>query len=245
MSEIKDYIDNTLKSEYNFLRVLSETSTTTLKLYENKRTHKRLVYIASRLRNDEVFRALRGVRTRGYTPQVFEVSGEEDALYVLEEFIEGETLSDCLMQERSFTKTQIIDYLIDICTALEMIHALKIVHRDIKPENIILTKDKAVLIDFSAAKMITNKSADTVNLGTAGFAAPEQYGISQSLPTADIYALGVLANILLLGVHPTSSVPKGYLGGIIRKCTQTQTAKRYQNATQLKKALLRAKRIGI
>ena len=56
-------------------------------------------------------------------------------------------------------------------------------------------------------------------------------------------ALGVLANILLLGVHPTSDMPGGYLGKIIQKCTQTQTSKRYQSAEQLKKALLRAKKV--
>ena len=243
MSDIKQYIDDALASDYTFVQELSKTSIHTLKLYENKNIHKRLVLIESKHRNDEVFRALRGVRTQGYTPQIYEVASEEDALYVLEEYIEGEPLSEYLMQDKQLPKERVIDILIDICEALSILHGLQIVHRDIKPENIVLTVQKACLIDFSAAKMISGKSTDTINLGTAGFAAPEQYGISQSLPTADIYALGVLANILLLGVHPTAEVPGGYLGKIIQKCTQTQTAKRYQSAEQLKKALLRAKKI--
>ena len=242
MSDIKQYIDEALASEYTFLQELSKTSIHTLKLYENKSTHRRLVLIESKHRNDEVFRALRGVRTHGYTPQVYEVASEEKALYVVEEYVEGEPLADYLMQDKLLPKERVIDVLIDLCNALTILHSLQIVHRDIKPENIVLTAQKACLIDFSAAKMITNKSTDTVNLGTAGFAAPEQYGVSQSLPTADIYALGVLANILLLGVHPTSDMPGGYLGKIIQKCTQTQTSKRYQSAEQLKKALLRAKK---
>ena len=243
MSDIKQYIDDALASDYTFVQELSKTSIHTLKLYENKNIHKHLVLIESKHRNDEVFRSLRGVRTQGYTPQIYEVASEEDALYVLEEYIEGEPLSEYLMQDKQLSKERVIDILIDICEALSILHGLQIVHRDIKPENIVLTTQKACLIDFSAAKMISGKSADTINLGTAGFAAPEQYGVSQSLPTADIYALGVLANILLLGVHPTAEVPGGYLGKIIQKCTQTQTAKRYQSAEQLKKALLRAKKI--
>ncbi len=242
MSDIKQYIDKALESDYSFIKTLSETSINNLKLYKNNNNRKKIVLIESKYRNDEVFRALRGIRTDGYTPQIFEVASEDDYLYVLEEYIDGKPLSSYLLQESSLPKSRIIEILIDICTALEIIHSYNIVHRDIKPENIIITPGRACLIDFSVAKMISNKSADTVNLGTAGFAAPEQYGVTQSLPTADIYAFGVLANILFLGVHPTSSIPKGHIGRIIKKCTQTQTSKRYQSAGELKKKLLRAKK---
>lgn len=242
MSDIKKYIDEIIESDYSFINTLSDTSINTLKLYENNNTHKKIVLIESLYRNDEVFRTLRGIRTKGYTPQIYEVSSEEDSLYVLEEYIEGKPLSAYLLRDDELPKTQILDILIDVCSALEIIHSYNIVHRDIKPENIIVNNVRACLIDFSVAKMISNKSSDTINLGTAGFAAPEQYGVTQSLPTADIYAFGVLANILFLGEHPTSSIPKGYIGKIIKKCTQTQTSKRYQNATQLKKALLRARK---
>ncbi|MBR0413905.1 MAG: serine/threonine protein kinase [Clostridia bacterium] len=244
MSDIKEYIDKTLQEEYTYLKTLSETSINTLKLYQHNSSGKKLVTIESKYRNDEVFRALRGLNTHGYTPRIYEVASEEDFLFVLEEFIEGEPLSDYLTGKKELSKPQIVDILIDLCTALEILHSYKIVHRDIKPENVIIGKENACLIDFSVAKMISNKSADTVSLGTAGFAAPEQYGVAQSQPTADIYALGVLANILILGKHPTSGVPKGYLGSIIKKCTNIQTSKRYQSAGELKKALLKVKKIS-
>lgn len=79
------------------------------------------------------------------------------------------------------------------------------VHRDIKPENIILRGSQAVLIDFDAARLHKPEhEADTQILGTTGFAAPEQYGLSQSDIRTDIYSLGVLINVMLTGNTPQS-----------------------------------------
>ena len=50
---------------------------------------------------------------------------------------------------------------------------------------------------------------DTQILGTTGFAAPEQYGLSQSDGRTDIYALGVLLNIMLTGEHPSRRLASG------------------------------------
>lgn len=76
-----------------------------------------------------------------------------------------------------------------------------IVHRDIKPSNIILTEGgRIVLIDLNAARLDDKKSShDTQLIGTAGFAAPEQYGFAASSPRADLYAAGILMRVLLTG----------------------------------------------
>ena len=126
-----------------------------------------------------------------------------------------------------------------LCDALDVIHKAGIIHRDIKPENVIITKnDNAVLIDFSIARKISAKSnSDTDNLGTIGYAAPEQYGISQSGIETDIYSLGVLLNIMLVGKHPAVSLPKGAVKRIIKKATSTQIAERYKNVKKIKREL--------
>ncbi|MBQ9531400.1 MAG: serine/threonine protein kinase [Eubacterium sp.] len=237
MSEIKDYIDTALNSEYTKVRTLRDTSVNTIYCYEKNDTGQMLVFIKSANRNDEVFRKLKNVNTVPFIPRIYEVSSEDDFLYVLEEFIEGKSLADYFSEFRQFSIGEVKSILFDLCDALQILHGLGIVHRDIKPENVIIRNGKACLIDLSIAKLINPSGNDTRYLGTAGYAAPEQYGISQSLPTADIYALGVLANILITGTHPTSSVPKGRIGRIIKKCTNIQTAKRYQSAAELKKAL--------
>lgn len=239
MSELKDYIDIALENEYEKLSVLSETSVNRLTLYRHIKSGKRLVAIRSGYRNDDVFIKLKSLNTGGCTPMIYEVCSEEDFLYVLEEYVDGTPLSEHLTSAAEIDERDVRKYLIDLCSALEIIHSLGIVHRDIKPENVIIRDGRACLIDFSVAKVISYRKTDTMNLGTAGYAAPEQYGIAESLPTTDIYALGVLANILLTGEHPTTKIPGGKMGRIIRKCTDIQISKRYQSAEELKKQLQR------
>ena len=237
MSEIKDYIDTALKNEYTKTKVLRDTSVNTIECYEKNDTAQKVVLIRSAYRNDEVFRKLKGIDTMSFLPMIYEVTSEDNYLYVLEEYIEGMSLADYMLADKLFSKSEIKSILDNLCDALQILHGLGIVHRDIKPENVIIRNGSACLIDLSIAKLINPNGSDTKYLGTAGYAAPEQYGISQSLPTADIYALGVLANILTIGTHPTSAVPKGRIGRIIKKCTDIQTAKRYQSAYELKRAL--------
>ncbi len=79
---------------------------------------------------------------------------------------------------------------------------------------------KAVLIDFDAARL--HKPAcenDTVVLGTTDFAAPEQYGLSQSDARADIYSLGVLMSVMLTGEFPFRRLASGRLGQTVQRCT--------------------------
>ena len=237
MSEIKDYIDRSLKSEYKELKILNETSVNKLVLYQHIYSGEKLVLIRSGYRNDEVFRKLKSMNTDGYTPVIYEVCSEDDYLYIIEEYVEGKTLSGYLENSEDLSEKDIIKYIKDLCCALEILHSLGIVHRDVKPENVIIRNGKACLIDFSVAKAINYSRKDTMSLGTAGYAAPEQYGITESNPATDIYALGVLANILITGEHPTTKIPGGKIGRIIRKCTDIQISKRYQSAQELKKQL--------
>ncbi len=238
MSEIKDYIDTALSTEYTKTRTLRDTSVNTIECYEKNDTGEKIIFIKSAYRNDEVFRKLKNVNTMSFIPMIYEVSSEDDFLYVLEEYIEGKSLADHISEFHQFSTNEVKSILCDLCDALQILHGYGVIHRDIKPENVIIRNGKACLIDLSIAKLINPNGSDTKYLGTAGYAAPEQYGISQSLPTADIYALGVLANIITTGTHPTSAVPKGRIGRIIKKCTDIQTAKRYQSAYELKKAVL-------
>lgn len=78
-----------------------------------------------------------------------------------------------------------------------------------------------MLLDLSIARMISEKEEkDTATLGTIGYAAPEQFGLSQSTKATDIYSLGVLLNIMITGVHPTISIPKGKICRVIKKQQQ-------------------------
>ena len=72
---------------------------------------------------------------------------------------------------------------------------------------------------------------------TVGYASPEQLGVTQSDARTDIYATGILLNVMLTGKHPTEAFAKGRAGRIIRKCTALNPDDRYQCAEKLSDAL--------
>jgi serine/threonine protein kinase len=96
-------------------------------------------------------------------------------------------------------------------TALEKVHAAKLIHRDIKPDNIMLCDDgRVVLIDFGLIKQDPTQDLGTRRLTrsgiflTEGFAPPEQYERGDQFgPFSDIYALGATLYCLLTGQVPT------------------------------------------
>lgn len=170
-------------------------------------------------------------------PMIYEVCTDDSGITVLEEYVEGKRLSDILSNNLLDKKTA-CKYVCDICEALSFLHSIGIIHRDIKPSNIIIRNDgTAVLIDLSIARFINEQETDTQALGTPGFAAPEQFGISQSNNTTDIYSLGVLLNIMLTGSHPSVDLPKGRLRRVIEQATSTQISKRFKSADRMKSAL--------
>ncbi len=130
----------------------------------------------------------------------------------------------------------------DICAALAAIHSLEppIVHRDVKPENIMEREGGGyVLIDFDAARIYDeNARADTQCIATVGYAAPEQYGLSQTDVRSDIFSLGVTLYELKTGeAFHMGAVCGGLFKNIIAKCTAFAPEKRFQNADQLLRKL--------
>ena len=145
---------------------------------------------------------------------------------------------DKILDSSQLTSAQAAAYTIDLCHALEELHNLGIVHRDIKPANVMITpENRAVLLDLSIAREISSDQQDTRSLGTVGYAAPEQYGVAQSNRATDLYALGVLLNTMITGVHPAVDIPRGPIRHIVQKATDTQISKRYKSAAAMARAL--------
>mgnify|MGYP002623639346 CR=1 FL=1 len=244
MNERYRYILSTLEKEYTVDTVFRENENSRIVSYlSNENESNRIVLIVTRTGNESVLKKLIG-EENGFLPQIYDYCVDGDETVILEQFITGCRLSD-IMAQKSLSKGQAVSYAINICSALDFLHKKRIVHRDIKPSNVIInTDDEAVLIDLQTARNISDeRNTDTNNLGTVGYAAPEQFGIVQSMPTTDIYALGVMLNEMVLGEHPSVRIPDGRLGKIVEKCTHTQMSKRYQNVGQLKKDLIKYKKL--
>lgn len=170
-------------------------------------------------------------------PQILDVLPMDDGQIVLEEYISGMTVSQIMKMNR-FQKQGARQIMIALCHAMGVLHAKGLVHRDIKPENVMIADDgRVVLIDFNASRQVGEGSQDTVIMGTVGYVSPEQLGISQTDARTDIYAAGVLYNVMLTGQHPSVTIAPGRAGRIVRKCTAVNPDERYQNADALCAAL--------
>lgn len=237
MSIQETYIKDLLQSEYIEGDIFREKKNLTVKLYSHKTTQKKLIYIEIPGKNDAVFRTLKNKKLSNL-PIIYDACCGDNSIIVLEEYITGQNLAE-IMDTAVLPRKTAIKYCLDICNALKCLHNNGIVHRDVKPLNVIINEnDKAVLIDLNSARVISNeKENDTHNLGTAGYAAPEQYGVYQSSPATDIFALGVMLNEMVLKSHPSVKIPDGKLGKIIKKCTNTQILQRYQSVDKLAKDL--------
>ena len=155
----------------------------------------------------------------------------------MEEYIQGDTLFYLLEGDvLSLEDTRRLGK--QLCHALWVLHSAGVIHRDIKPENVIIRGRDAVLIDFDASRIHKpDETDDTIILGTNGYAAPEQYGISQTDARTDIYSMGVLLNVALTGKHPSQTLVPGRMGRVIQRCTMVSPEKRYASILTLMDAL--------
>ena len=232
---IYSFLSGALDVYYEKVRILKETPRGTVTLLRHKSTGERCV-LRRFLGKETVYEKLLTIRSP-HLPQVLAVASNEEWVLVLEEYIPGDSLASVL-EASVCSVRQTRRIAMDICRGLWVLHSLGAVHRDVKPENILLRGKDAVLIDFNASRvMVPEQSADTVVLGTTGYAAPEQYGLSQTDGRTDIYSLGVTMNVMLTGRHPSQKLASGAMGRIIQRCTMMAPEKRYQTALDLMEVL--------
>lgn len=172
-----------------------------------------------------------------------------DEFSIVMDYIEGEDLSTLLAQRGRIPEAEVVAWAIQICTALQYLHTkeVPVFMGDIKPANVIIKKNgEAILVDFGAAEPErTACLADTVALGTTGYAAPEQFTGVRNACT-DIFNLGMTLYHALTGMSPYDSygrflsvremVPElsKDIDKIVLKCTNLYVHERYQNVFALK-----------
>ena len=190
--------------------------------------------------NADVYEYLYTHHVKG-TPEIVEIVEQDGRLIVIEEYISGQTLRTILDNGNIFTEDAAITIVEELCQILLELHSANppILHRDIKPSNIIRTADGSIrLLDMNAARQADPmKKEDTQQIGTVGYAAPEQYGFGASSVQTDIYSTGVLLNELVTGVLPKDRMPRGRLGKVIKKCTRIDPKDRYRSVKELQSAL--------
>lgn len=194
-------------------------------------------------------RILSGLNHRSI-PKFIEKSGNTIVL----EYMPGDSLEKILLKRGAVKEKEAARIAKDLAGILRYLHGRRepVIYRDLKPANIVISEEgKVSLIDFGAARYYKPyERSDTVNLGTMGFAAPEQFGnLGQTDPRTDIYCLGMTLLQMVSGVNTqdaeavTRYKQNGVKGispefmSIIRKCTSPDRGDRFKSAKEIMIAL--------
>lgn len=125
------------------------------------------------------------------------------------EFVHGEPITRWCDRQRLNLAAR-MRLMLEVCAAVQYAHGQLVVHRDIKPSNVLVDRHGQVrLLDFGIARLLDGHEFDNAITGlgsraafTPEYAAPEQF-IGESVGvTTDVYALGVMAYVLICGVLP-------------------------------------------
>lgn len=186
-------------------------------------------------------------------PQVVDVIEEEQYIYIIESYIEGETLDNKVKRVGVVQYEEICSIALQLCNIFEYLHSFNppIIYRDLKPSNIMISpQGKVVLIDFGTSRRYKiNKENDTVFMGSKGYAAPEQYGLAQSTEQTDIYGLGATMYYMVIGTGPQAllsmlneesfhQIKPDHLKRLIQKSMQFDAKSRFQSMGEVKEEIL-------
>ncbi|MBR2082352.1 MAG: protein kinase [Elusimicrobiaceae bacterium] len=137
-----------------------------------------------------------------YIVEIYTVIETENSLYLVFEYVDGQTLETRLDIDGRLPFSQVKALFKNVCEALQYAHSQDIVHCDLKPGNImILEDDKAKVMDFGVAKKIDNQTGARTVAGTPAYMAPEQQrGFMRK--QSDVYSLALCVYEALVGQVP-------------------------------------------
>jgi Protein kinase domain len=179
--------------------------------------------------------------------------------YLVQEFIDGQTLEAELEQKGRFPETAALQVLREVLKILQFVHANGSIHRDIKPSNIMRHQDgQLFLLDFGAVKNFaaagsvkTAAQTPPSIIYSKGYAPPEQILSGVVSESSDLYALAVTCLVLMIGESPEELFDPNTqtwqwrsrlsisptLGNVLDRMLQPRTGDRFASATDALEAL--------
>ncbi|MDF2883302.1 MAG: hypothetical protein K0R54_3859 [Clostridiaceae bacterium] len=180
-------------------------------------------------------------------PRIVDIFYKDDNLYMVEDYIEGQTLKEYVDKKGKLGTDEICSITLMLCDIIAYLHNMNppIIYRDLKPSNImIIPNGKIVLIDFGISKVDKiNKNSDTIVMGSIGYAAPEQRGAGKCCKQTDIYGIGMVMYYMVNGKTALEDSElfsdENYnnvnydLKSIIQKCVKRNIKDRYDSVSEL------------
>jgi len=206
---------------------------------------------------------LRNLRHPGI-PIIYDMEEDSIFYYLIEEYLEGESLYALVNRQGSLTGTKLISFGMELCQIMDYLHSFKpnpILYLDLQPHNILICRGTLKLIDFDQAVSVSHTGKTEKRYGTQGFAAPEQYTDEPMDVRTDIYAIGALLHYMFTGKSPemqaivtpgrepadlksAGTVNSGWeekLRAIIGRCLRRHKEERYENVREVLEELIELK----
>ena len=130
-------------------------------------------------------------------PTIYDMEENETYFYIIEEYVQGESLKSMLDRQKKFSLKEIVEYGIQLCDIVYYLHTRKpypIIHSDITPGNIIIKNQEIKLVDFGNAITLTGKEQRRDVYGTPGFMIPEGKENMVCNVKSDIYSVCAVLN---------------------------------------------------
>jgi len=192
---------------------------------------------------------------------------QENVFFIVMEFVPGETLETVIVREGALDLSRSLDYICQICNAVDHAHKQGVLHRDLRPSNVLVTASGLLKVaDFGTSRFLEIAAHGTTVIGSPPYMAPEQFH-GKAVFASDIYSLGVTMYQMLTGDLPYESpspadldrlargdlvtaprlrnakIPKA-INDIVLKAMAPDIASRYQRASELLDDVLGARAAG-
>ncbi len=182
-------------------------------------------------------------------PIIYDIEENEDGSYIIEQYLEGETLKDIIREKGVFREDKVIRFGLQLCDLIRYLHNLEraILYVDLKPDNILICEDTLKIVDFGSAIYRDQNAKQTAYFATKGYAAPELYENNQIDERCDVYGIGCLLYYMATGqslIHRETARHIDYynhcsrpLRKVISHCLKYQPSQRYASVEKLYQCL--------
>ena len=199
-----------IENFYELGRELGRGASSVVKLCTQRGTsNEYAVKIIKKNVETKIVRAEIGILLRLKHPNIIQLKDlfETDShLYIILELVKGGELFERVVERGCYTEKDASAAVRELCEAVAYLHENDVVHRDLKPENLLYATDAddsvLKLADFGLSKMLTSDILMQTVCGTPGYCAPEVLLAKQYGCEVDMWAVGVIAYILLCGFEP-------------------------------------------
>ena len=140
---------------------------------------------------------------------------QENVFFIVMEFVPGETLETIVAREGALELSRALDYICQICNAVDHAHRQGVLHRDLRPANVLVGESGLVKVaDFGTSRFLEIAAHGTTVIGSPPYMAPEQFQ-GKAVFASDLYSLGVTMYQMLTGVLPYDTPSPADLGRLM------------------------------